>query len=889
MIQPPKRILAFLKWFCDERFHEEMEGDLYEMYEDLVETYGARKANRRFTKAAFSYMRPYFFRRRQESSSFMTAQRFHFKIAFRYFERNKVFVLINVLGLALGVACALLISQLIRHEAGFDQFHSGVDRTYRVVRVSQVEGADEFRTGVVFPMAANIRADLPAAEVVTATYPLWNTHMAILNEEGGVEKKFKEQKGIGLVDGSFFEVFDFGEKEGNWLHGDPVQALSQPFGMVLTASKARKYFGQTNPLGKIITINDEHNFTVTGVVKDLPTATDLPFTVFLSFRSLEEIWGDFVKTGWVGVSDNSQCYLRLQEGVGVEAFNQQLAQLHAKHVSKEIADMRSYVLQPMDEVHEDARFGNYTDRTTSRGTILVLWAIAFFVILTAGVNYINLATAQSSLRAKEMGMRKVVGSNRLGIMFQAFTETFLITSMSVILGLALAITGLPYLEQYMDIQFQSFWQWEKALWLFGLILFMTVAAGYYPGKVLSGFSPIQAFRKKIERAQEGSLGLRRGLIVFQFVVAQLFIMATIAVLLQVKHFQEAEWGFNQEAVITVQVPGASERAAVRQKLYQAWGSLPNVEQVSFAASAPSAATRAHNYSEMQLHTQGPDEGIMCEVMTIDTAFIDLYQIPIVAGRSILPGEADQKHAVVITERLAKDLGFPSADEAVDQAVYFNGSDCVIVGVAQDFQASSFRQSDLKHRGRVAMWHNPAGFGMASLRLKTTSADQLAESLQAIEDIWVNTYPRYVFEYQFLDDRLAAYYAVETKMSHLFRILAAIAIFIGCLGLYGLVTFLVNQKTKEIGVRKVLGASTQQILSLILKEYIGLLIIAFVIASPLAYWGLNRWLSNFASQIDLPIWLFILALGFSMTMAILSVGYKSWQAARLNPANALRTE
>lgn len=889
MIQPPKRILSFLKWFCDERFHEEMEGDLHEMFEDFVERHGPRKAKRQFIKAAFSYMRPYFFRKRQDSSSFFTAQRFHFKIAFRYFERNKVFVLINVLGLALGVACVLLISQLIQHESGFDQFHTGIERTYRVVRVSQVEGADEFRTGVVFPMAANIRTDLPAAEAVTATYPLWNVHLAIQNEQGGVEKKFKEQKGIGLVDPTFFEVFDFGEQEGNWIHGEAKQALAQPFGMVLTASMARKYFGTTNPLGRIVTLNDEFDFTVTGVVRDLPTSTDLPFTVFLSFRTLEEMWGDFVKTSWVGVSDNSQCYLRLREGVAVEDFNKQLAQLHAKHVSENIAAMRSYLLQPMSEVHQDARFGNYTGRTTSRGTILVLWAIAFFVILTAGVNYINLATAQSSLRAKEMGMRKVVGSNRFGIMFQAFTETFLITSMALILGLALAVTGLPYLEQYMDIQFQPFWQWEQLLWLVGLLLVMTVLAGYYPGKVLSSFSPIQAFRKKIERAQEGSLGLRRGLIIFQFVVAQLFIMATIAVLLQVKHFQEAEWGFNQDAVITVQVPGASERPTVRQKLYNAWRSLPNVEQVSFAASAPSAATRAHNYSEIKLQSQGPEDGIICEVMTIDTAFIDLYEMPIVAGRPILPGEADQKHAVVVTEQVARDLGFLAPEDAVDQAVYFNGSDCVIVGVAQDFQSSSFRQSDLKHRGRVGMWHNPDGFGMASLRLKTTNTEQLTESLQAIEDIWLSTYPRYVFEYQFLDDRLAAHYAVETKMGQLFRILAAIAIFIGCLGLYGLVTFLVNQKTKEIGVRKVLGATTQQILSLILREYIGLLIIAFVIASPIAYWGLNKWLSNFASQINLPIWLFILALGFSMTMALLSVGYKSLQAARLNPANALRTE
>lgn len=889
MIQPPKRIMSFLKWSCDERFHEEMEGDLHEMYEDLVEKYGNRAAKRRFLKAAFSYMRPYFFKKSRRGASVFTAQRFHFKIAFRYFERNKVFVMINVLGLALGVACALWIGQLVRHETSFDQFHTGVERTYRVVRVSQVEGADEFRTGVVFPLSANIRSDLPAAEAVTATYPWWNAHLAVLNEEGGVEKKFKESKGVGMVDEDFFKVFDFGAQGANWIHGNPEQALAEPFGMVLTASMARKYFGVTDPVGQVITIDDNYDFTVTGVVQDLPTTTDLPFTVFLSFRSLEKMWGDFVKTGWVGVSDNSQCYLRLREGVTPAAFDQQLAQLHASHVSENIAAMRTYKLQPMEAVHRDARFGNYSDRTTSEGTVLVLWAIALFVLLTASVNYINLATAQSGLRAKEMGMRKVVGSNRLGIMLQSYTETFLITLLAVLLGLAITVSGLPYLEQYIGIQFEAFWQWEQLTGLLGLIVLMTLVAGYYPGKILSGFSPIQAFRKKIERTQEGSLGLRRGLIVVQFMIAQLFIMATVAALLQVKHFQETEWGFNQDAVITLQMPNAAERPIVRQKLYNAWRSIPNVQNISFAASAPSAATRAHNFSEIKVQNQGNDDGFMTEVMTIDTAFIDLYEIQILAGRAILPGEADQQRAVVISEQLASDMGFSSLEDAVDQAVQFNGTDCIIVGVAKDFQAGSFRLSDQRHGGRVAMWHNPDGFGMASLKLKTTSAEQLKESLAAIESSWSNTYPKHVFEYQFLDDRLAAYYAVESKMSELFKIMAAIAIFIGCLGLYGLVTFLVNQKTKEIGVRKVLGASIQQILQLILSEYVGLLLLAFAIACPLAYWGLNRWLANFASQIDLPLWLFLGALLVSMTMAVVSVGYKSFRAAQLNPAMALRSE
>lgn len=887
MIQPPKRVLQFLRWFCDERFHEEMEGDLYEMYEDFVERLGEKKANQKFIRASFSYMRPYFFRKRQVATNPLVMHRFHFKIAFRYFKRNQTFVLINVLGLALGIACAVLIGLLVRNETSFDTFHSEAERTYRVVRVSQIEGADEFRTGVTFPFAKAVREHLANAEHVTGTYNQFNLHVAILNEEGGVAKKFKEAEGGVLADHEFFQVFDFGKGKENWLLGNPEKALTEKFSIVLTASQAAKYYGKENPLGRIIRIDDQYNYTVKGVIKDLPSNSNFPFTFFLSYVSLEEIFGELAKTGWTGLSDRNQCFVRLKEGVSPTDFDEQVAQMHASFVSEEIAKMRSYKLQPLHEVHSDTRFGNYTGRTVSRGTVLALLAIGFFLLLTACINYINLATAQSSLRAKEIGLRKVVGSSRSSIMAQVLVETFLITFIALFLGVGILEGLMPYLATFMEIELYNYWDVSMIGTLLILGIFITLAAGYYPGKILSGFQPAQAFRQTLSRSKIGHLSFRRVLIIFQFVVAQVFIIGTIAIMMQVNYFKQTDWGFNEEAVITMQIPNADQRPEARQRLYNEWSDIPAVERISFAASAPSAADRRRNFTNASLPNSDNQEGVGCEVLTIDTAFVGLYDIPIIAGRDILPGESDIRTAVLMNETLIRDLGFKDPADALNQVVGFNGGERIIAGVVKDFQVGSFREGNSNNR--VALWHNPRGFGMASVKLNANAFDELSASLKAIEKVWSGTYPEHVFQYQFLDDRLAAHYATEARMSQLFKCLAAIAIFIGCLGLYGLVTFLLNQKTKEIGVRKVLGASVFQILSLIMKEYLGLLIIAFVLAVPFSYWALSKWLENFSTQIDLPVWLFLAGLLVSLLVAMATVGFKSFKAASKNPTAALRLE
>ncbi len=887
MIQPPKRVLQFLRWFCDERFHEEMEGDLYEMYEDFVERLGEKRANQKFIRAAFSYMRPYFFRKRQAVVHPLIMHRFHFKIAFRYFKRNKSFVLINVLGLALGIACVVLIGLLVRNETSFDRFHAEADRIYRVVRVSQIEGADEFRTGVTFPFAGAVRERLTNAEQVTATYNQFNLHLAILDEEGGVAKKFKEAEGGALVDHEFFQVFDFGEGGDNWLLGNPDQALTEKFSIVLTASQAEKYYGNENPLGRVIRIDNQYNYTVKGVIKDFPANTNFPFTFLLSYISLEEVFGEVAKTGWTGLNDRNQCFVRLKEGVNPTDFDQQLAQMHAAFVSEEIAQMRSYKLQSLNEVHSDTRFGNYTGRTVSRGTVLALLAIGFFLLLTACINYINLATAQSTLRAKEIGLRKVVGSSRVSIMTQALVETFLITFFALALGVGFLEGIIPYLTTFLEIEFYDYWDASLIGTLLILGILITLAAGYYPGKVLSGFNPAQAFRQTLSRSTIGHLSFRRVLIVFQFVVAQVFIIGTIAIMLQVNYFKQTDWGFDEEAVITLQIPNADQRPEARQRLYNEWLDIPAVERISFAASAPSAADRRRNFTNASLPNSGNQEGVGCEVLTIDTAFVGLYDIPIIAGRDILPGEADIRTAVLMNETLVRDLGFQDPAEAINQVVGFNGGECVIAGVVKDFQVGSFREEGANQR--VALWHNPRGFGMASVKLNAKAFDELSETLKAIENVWSGAFPEHVFQYQFLDDRLAAHYATEARMSQLFKFLAFIAIFIGCLGLYGLLTFLLNQKTKEIGVRKVLGASVFQILSLIMKEYLGLLMIAFVLAVPFSYWALRKWLENFSTQIDLPVWLFLAGLLVSLLVAMATVGFKSFKAASKNPTAALRLE
>ncbi|MEZ5041677.1 MAG: ABC transporter permease [Saprospiraceae bacterium] len=887
MLQPPKRTIHFLRWFCDDRFHEEIEGDLYEMYEELVETFGEKKANKKFTRVTLSYLRPYFFQKRAYSLNSFAMHKFHFKLAFRYFQRNKTFAIINIFGLALGIASAVLIGILVQNETSFDRFHSAFDRLYRVVRVTQIEGADEFRTGVVFPFVAALRERLPGAAEATATYSVFDQYLAVLNEEGGIKKKFKEAKGGAIVDNGFFQVLDFGRKGKPWIAGNPATALESKFSMVLTASFAKKYFSDEDPMGRIIRLNNTYNFTVTGVIEDLPANTDFPFTYLLSFASLEDVFGDFVHTNWNGVSDQSQCYVRLKEGMEPATFHEQLDKMHASFVSEQLAADRKYRLQPLSELHTDSRFGNYSGRTMSGRVVLILLAIGFFILLTACINYINLATAQSTIRAKEMGMRKVVGSKRSAIMLQALLETFLISFLAMGLGVGVLKLAMPLLENFMGIRFYDYWNYKLLGSLLGLCFFITLAAGFYPGKVLSRFKPTQAFRQSLNQPTLGNVSLRRVLIICQFVVAQVFIIGTIAVILQVNHFKKLDWGFNKEAVVTIQVPDADTRPEVRQSLYNEWHNTPNIGTISFAASAPSVADQGRNFTEISRRESIGVDPIGCEVLTIDTAFIGLYNIQLIAGRDLLPGEADIKKAVVISETLARDLGFDQPEEAINQAINFNGHRCFIAGVAKDFQVGSLH--DGEEGGRVAMWHNPEGFGMASIKLKTGAFDKLSQTLKAIENIWTATFPEHVFEYQFLDDRLAAHYAIETKMSQLFKFLAGMAICISCLGLYGLVTFILHQKTKEIGVRKVLGASVGNILGLVMREYIRLLLVAFTIAAPFTFWALTQWLDNFTYRIDLSIWVFVGGLLISLVVAVFTVGYKSFKVASLNPSAALKME
>ncbi len=811
----------------------------------------------------------------------------YFKTALRHLLKNKETTLINVLGLALGIACLLIILVMVRFELSFDRFHSKANHIYRVVRVSQIDGETDYSSAVAYPVPAALKTSLAAIQQITALQGEGASQFTVYDEQTGeIARQFREDQGLVFADSAFFNIFDFKGADFHWIAGNPETALKEPNTLVLTASVAHKYFPDGNALGKTIKINNRANYTITGVVSDFPPNTDFPFRILASCETLKTT-NENLFSDWMSIGPH-QSYLVLRDGTDPREVEEQFLAVHAAHVEPDLAENRIYKLQPLHEVHTDTRFINFRNRTVSWETIGALLIIGLFLIVTAVINFINLTTAQAVMRAKEVCVRKVMGSGRMQLISQFLGETFIITSLAGLLALGAAELVMVYQQELLQVTL------EKALILepfvvFALLLIVVVVAllaGVYPALVLSRFNPVATIRNNNFGLKKGA-GLRWGLVTLQFVIAQVFIIGTIVVIRQMEYFRQADLGFDKEAIITLRLPENETRTL--QTLKNQWSAIAQVADVSMAFTVPSGEKRYGNWQDIRRKgTPAEEGGIIFEHQSIDERYLELYQIPLLAGRNFVP--TDTMQSIIINRNLAERVGFAEPADAIGETMLIFDQPYDVVGVSENFHTSSLREG----LDYVAFTMNPRRYYHASIKMNVgtnqgNTVGSVQETLKQIEKVWAATFPEYVFDYRFLDESIAAFYKEEARLSKLFKMLAGITIFIGCLGLYGLVAFMAVRRTKEVGIRKVLGASVSHIVVLFSKEFIALVVIAFCIAGPIAYYMMQQWLHNFVFRIDLGAEVFITAILASLLIALLTVSYQAMKAAFANPVDSLKNE
>lgn len=881
-LKPPAWVNALIDSFAPSGLAEEIQGDLYELFVKDILSDNIQIARRRYVRNGLGFLFKNFFW--QRSSSQKTAPMFttHFKMARRSLAAQKGNTFINILGLVTGIAATLIILTVVRFERSFDAAHTNVDNIYRMVRVS---GSDmsEFRTGISYPVPAVIKAEIPSLKNIASMEYFGGANIDILDPSGTTVKRFREESGCVLIEPSFFTLLDYGKGGLTWISGNPDKALLEPFSVVLTKTFAKKYFGDENPMGQSIRIQKTHDAKVTGVIEDFPNNTDFPFTVLISYSTLAKLAGNGVND-WVGVSDTHQVFVQLAPGTSKEEMEAQLAKMHAAHTPKELHESRHYLLQALRDVHYEPRFGNFSGRTITRQTILALELVALFLLLTGSINYVNLSTAQSTLRAKEIGLRKVMGSNRKTLVFQFLTETFVIVLTAGILALGLTEALLPLLQPILNLKLHGLNFTDPGILLITLaiVVCVTLVSGFYPAWTISRFHPVRALKNSFATERLGGISLRKVLVVFQFTLTQILVVGTFIVVSQMRFFQNVDMGFNREAIITARVPDRS--AAGIKLLDDQLRSQAFVSDVSFSYTLPSGVNRNRSYSDI-----GPPEAkemkdyTVYEYVSIDPSYLDLYNIKLLAGRKLTL--ADSTKNILLNQNLSKTLNLGTPEQALGKQLKMNGRLVTVVGIVDNYYSNSLKEGF----DNIVMVAEPKSFSTVSIKLRAGDHANLPDAVQAIEQLWKKNFPEYVFSYQFFDENIKAFYAQEHKYAQLFQLFALVFLLIGCLGLYGLITFVVNRKGKEVAIRKVMGANVSQILYMFSREYVYLVVLSFILAVPVAYYVVNNWLSNFAYHIPLSWWHFATPGLVVLCIALLIVSTKSARTANANPVDKLKYE
>jgi len=814
----------------------------------------------------------------------------HLKLAWRNLTRRPGFSSINLLGLTAGLASAIVMMTYISYEWQFDRFHTQADRIYRVINDRFQEGElIQHGTITYSPVGPQMEEDFP--EVVG------HARVMMLGEQIiTVGETPYDEEDLLFTDGKFLEVFDF-----PLLAGDPEQCLEEPQSIVLTQSVAERFFGTplhedwASFVGKEVFIGPQRGrFTITGVMEDVPAYSHLDFSMLVSFKTLKMIWGPWVETSWR--SSDFWHYVLLAEHATEEEVEAKLPAFSEQHFKGEevSGSEERFSLQPLTEAHLKSDFEYEIGRTSDGDVVNALFLVAIFVLLIAWINYINLTTTRAMERAKEVGVRKVLGAQRSALISQFMAEAVLFNGLAIGMAIILAELCLPLLSQYLKVSLSLAslagdvgLPVSLGLGLVGLSVLGTLLSGMYPAWVISGFQPITVLKGKLQHRNQGRW-LRRGLVIFQFACAIGLVIATITVYQQVQFMQSQELGVNLEQTMVVEGPELTpwdstfiDRA---DQFLHALEGIPGVQAAATSSRVP--GNRLGRVFGIEATSIPGEESLAARQFGANHRFLETYQIPLVTGRNFTPSDHhfrwNNLSSILINMHMVERLGLEHAEDAIGKSLHFWSKDWKVVGVFGNFHQVSL-QYPIESMIILPTYSTD---GQYSLHLQ---GELQQAQLAQIKETYEEFFPGNLFEYSFVEDRFRAQYLSEKQMGELFGGFAGLALLIGCLGLFGLASYTTLQRSKEIGVRKVLGASMKDLVFLLGREWSILLLVAIIIGTPIVWWGLQGWLDGYAFRVSIqPGWI-ILAAAVVCLCAGLAVGMQTLKTIRMNPAEVLQDE
>ncbi len=803
----------------------------------------------------------------------------YLKVALRNFIKRKSYSLITVTGLALGLTACILISLYLKQELSYDCFHENADRIYRLAVETERPESVELTANTPFPVAEAFKQDYPGVESVARLYS-WSSVLVQHKDLRFVEE------GWYFMDPEFFTLFSF-----PFLEGDPARALDSPESLVISASMADKYFGDSDPIGQTLRMEGKHEFQVTGVVADIPVNSHIHFSFAASFNYVTDELVGYSMNEWGAFSDLCT-YVLLPSGMRPADLSRRIEGFMMRHGDYPPGLDRRVFLQPLTSIHLKSHLDGELEPNTHISNLIILGTIGLFLLLIACINYVNLATASSARRAREVGLRKVLGAEKARLIRQFLTESILIAMLALLLSLFLVELTLPTFSALVGTPIDMIYAKDIGF-LIGIALLTLVVgmlSGLYPALFLSGYQPVKVL-KGTPYGGRGSVHqgwLRKGLVVAQFALSILLIVGTLLVNQQLRYLRDARMGFDKEHMVMLPIFQAQQ--FFDESVNEDYETVKYAIQTNPAVSTATACFKAPlaqyaiNVSVYPDGAQGENRYVF-NLNFVDFDFVDTFGLELIAGRNFSKEFATDYHeAFILNEAAVRRMGYPSVEEAIGKkfTIGIGEMEGTVIGVSRDYHIASLRENIEP----LILLHWPSLFSQVAVKV---NGQNIPAALAHLEDTWNTFRPDSPFRYSFLDENIGLIYAQEAQTSAIVRTFSLIAVFIACLGLFGLASFTAEKRTKEIGVRKVLGASVSRITYMLSTEFTKWVLLANVVAWPLAYWAMHSWLSGFAFRTRIGILPFLLAAAASLVIALLTVSLQAVRAAAADPIKSLRHE